>query len=112
NVTKTIDPARIKWRATLTQADDGLPTTKNADCSDCDKQANPKEDGYVGAFEGARYFHCGCYRPAFNCRMRVLGQSFCGVCQQVMGDVLQPFLPPPPATAALPSGTNVQPATG
>ena len=108
NVTATTDPDRIKWRASLTQVEDGLPTTKNADCSDCDKQANPKDDGYVGAYEGARYFHCGCYRPAFDCRMRTLGTPVCGVCQQVITDALQPFLPAAPAAVA--AGT-AQPAT-
>ena len=112
NVTATTDPDRIKWRASLTQVEDGLPTTKNADCSDCDKQANPKDDGYVGAYEGARYFHCGCYRPAFDCRMRTLGTPFCGVCQQVITDALQPFLPEAPATAALSGRADAQPATG
>jgi hypothetical protein len=98
NVTANAVPAAIKWKAVLTNAADGLPTTQNADCSDCDKQPNPKAADHVGAFEGARYFHCGCYRPSFNCRMRELGQPFCGVCQQVIADTLQPFLPSPGST--------------
>jgi hypothetical protein len=93
NVTANIDPDTIKWKSVLTNAADGLPTTKNANCSDCDTQANPKPDGYVGAYEGARYFHCGCYRPSFICRMRALDNPFCGVCQKVIEDTLQPFLP-------------------
>jgi hypothetical protein len=112
NVTATTDPARIKWRAVLTAAADGLPTTRNANCADCDTQPNPREDGYVGAYEGARYFHCGCYRPAFNCRMRVLGQPFCGVCQQVIAHALQPYLPEAPAAVALGAGATAQPPTG
>jgi hypothetical protein len=97
NVTAEPDPARIKWRSVLTNPADGLPTTQNADCSDCDMQGNPKSADYVGAYDGARYFHCGCYRPSFNCRMRMLGNPFCGVCQQFIAESLQPFLPPPTA---------------
>ncbi len=93
NVTANADPATIKWASVLTAASDGLPTTRNADCSNCDTQANPQAADYVGAYEGARYFHCGCFRPSFNCRMRALGNPFCGVCQQVIADTLQPFLP-------------------
>jgi hypothetical protein len=93
NVTANTDVNTIKWKSLLTNAADGLPTTRNADCSDCDGQANPQADDYVGAYEGARYFHCGCYRPSFNCRMRELGNAFCGVCQGVISDALQPFLP-------------------
>jgi len=93
NVTANTDPTTIKWKATLTNAADGLPTTTNANCSDCDTQANPKSANYVGAYDGARYFHCGCYRPSFTCRMRALNNPFCGVCQTVISDTLQPFLP-------------------
>jgi hypothetical protein len=40
-----------------------------------------------------RYFHCGCFRASFTCRMRALNNPFCGVCQKVISDTLQPFLP-------------------
>jgi hypothetical protein len=93
NVTANPDPATIKWRAQLTAPADGLPTTANANCGDCDRQPDPKTGGYVGAYEGARYFHCGWYRPAFNCRMRALGNPFCGVCQAVIAEAMQPFAP-------------------
>jgi hypothetical protein len=93
NVTNNTDVSTIKWKSVLTNVTDGLPTTKNGDCSDCDHQANPQSDDYVGAYEGARYFHCGCYRPSFNCRMRELNYAFCGVCQNAISDTLQPFLP-------------------
>jgi hypothetical protein len=45
----------------------------------------------VGAFEGARYFHCGIYRPEFNCKMRVLSLPFCAVCQRRIRQTLTPF---------------------
>jgi IgA Peptidase M64 len=93
NVTANADPNTIKWKGLLTNAADGLPTTNNANCADCDTQVNPKAADYVGAYDGARYFHCGCYRPSFTCRMRALNNPFCAVCQKVISDTLQPFLP-------------------
>jgi hypothetical protein len=93
NVTINTDVSTIKWKSVLTNVADGLPTTSNANCSDCDRQANPQSDDYVGAYEGARYFHCGCYRSSFNCRMRQLNNAFCGVCQKAILDTLQPFVP-------------------
>jgi hypothetical protein len=36
----------------------------------------------VGAFEGARYFSTGIYRPWYNCLMRTLGVDFGPVCQE------------------------------
>jgi hypothetical protein len=93
NVTTNTDKNTIKWKAQLTSAADALPTTQNADCTKQDTQANPKADDYVGAYEGADYFHCGCYRPSYNCRMRALGNPFCAVCQAVIRATLQPFLP-------------------
>jgi len=44
-------------------------------------------------FEGADYFHCGVYRPEFDCRMRNINRPFCAVCQQVIVKKLTPFLP-------------------
>jgi hypothetical protein len=49
--------------------------------------------GTVGLFEGADYYHCGVYRPEFDCRMRNTAKPFCGVCQQVIVKKLTPFLP-------------------
>jgi hypothetical protein len=93
NVTVNTDRATIKWR-NLIQGTTPLPTTANANCAVCDPQASPVAAGTIGAFEGTRYYHCGCYRPAFNCRMRALNNPFCGVCQQVIVSRLTPFLPP------------------
>jgi len=47
----------------------------------------------VGAYEGARYMHCGCYRPSYDCRMRTLGQPYCGACQKAIRNALAPYLP-------------------
>ena len=85
NVTLNTNRNTIKWKSALTSPADALPTTVNANCAQCDTQANPKPAGYVGAYTGARYYHCGCYRPAYDCRMRTLGQPFCAVCQGSSG---------------------------
>ncbi len=103
NVTTNTNKNTIKWQATLTNFADALPTTQNADCTKCDPQPNPKAANYVGAYEGADYFHCGCYRPSFNCRMRALGNPFCGVCQKVISDTLAPFKPAESITLTTPS---------
>jgi hypothetical protein len=90
NVTANIDA--LKWSHLIT---DGipLPTTKNLNCDDCDDQPNPLPDESVGAYEGARYFRCGIFRPQYACRMRSLGAPFCAVCQETISRVLTPFLP-------------------
>ena len=81
NVTIETDRAKIKWRH-LIDAGTAVPTTRNADCSKCDPQANPVAVGTIGLFEGAHYAHCGAFRPAFDCRMRTIGQPYCKVCQE------------------------------
>jgi hypothetical protein len=93
NVTRNTNRTTIKWKGVLTSAADLLPTTANANCGQCDPQPNPRQPDYLGAYEGARYMHCGCYRPSYNCRMRVLGEPFCGACQKAIRDALAPYLP-------------------
>ncbi len=93
NVTNNLDRATIKWAGLIDPAT-ALPTTANADCSDCDPQGNPVPAATVGAFEGAQYFHCGLYRPQFDCKMRALGFPFCAVCQGVIRKALSPFILP------------------
>ncbi len=94
NVTLDANRATIKWRS-LIDAATPVPTTSNPNCVQCDPQPSPVPTGTVGAFEGAHYHHCGAFRPAFDCRMRALGQPFCPVCQQRIRETLAPFLPPP-----------------
>jgi hypothetical protein len=93
NVTRNVMRPTLKWASSLTSQTDALPTTHNALCSQCDPQPNPREADYVGLYEGARYMHCGVYRPSFDCRMRRLGKPFCAVCQRTIRDALAPFLP-------------------
>lgn len=80
NVTTNSDRATLKWRHLVDTATP-IPTTENADCSQCDTQSEPAPAGRVGLFEGAHYHHCGAYRPVFDCKMRTLTQPFCPVCQ-------------------------------
>ena len=77
----------------LSSTVDALPTSANADCGQCDPQPNPHAPDHVGAYKGARYMHCGCYRPSYDCRMRTLGEPFCAVCRKAIRDALAPFLP-------------------
>jgi len=93
NVTRNTNRATLKWRSVLSSPVDALPTTANANCAQCDPQPNPRSADYVGAYEGARYMHCGCYRPSYDCRMRTLGQPFCGACQKAIRAALAPYLP-------------------
>lgn len=92
NVTNS-PTAAGKW-ADLILPDIPLPTTSNSDCSQCDDQPDPFHgQAVIGTFEGAKYFHCGLYRPTFNCKMRKLGAPFCAVCRRVITEYLLPFNP-------------------
>jgi hypothetical protein len=105
NVTTVTDRAAIKW-VSLVAATTALPTTSNANCAQCDTQASPVPAGTVGAFEGSRYFHCGIYRPEYNCRMRVLGNPFCHVCAGVISAKITPYMPTAPVI------TGISPTSG
>ena len=90
NVTTDGNRATNKWRD-LVAASTPMPTSANADCTVCDPQPAPVAAGTVGAFEGARYFHCGAYRPEFDCMMRNLA-PFCAVCRRQISQKLSPYL--------------------
>jgi len=90
NVTLNTDPATLKWRH-LVAASTPVPTTRNADCTQCDPQTSPVPVGAVGLFEGAHYYHCEAFRPEFNCKMRALGRPFCAVCRERIWTVLAPY---------------------
>lgn len=92
NVTIDSNRATIKW-GDLILASTPMPTTTNANCAQCDPQGNPFAAETVGAYEGAHYYHCGAFRPQFNCRMRALGHPFCAVCRRRINQVLSPHLP-------------------
>jgi hypothetical protein len=102
NVTKNTDRTTMKWKD-LVLAATPMPTTSNADCSQCDPQPNPVGADVVGTFEGGRYFHCQMYRPQFDCMMRNLTE-FCAVCRQRIRETLTPFLGACYAPTFAPSG--------
>jgi hypothetical protein len=69
NVTAATTLGTLKWAGHVDPATQ-VPTTQNTDCGRCDDQPSPVAPGTVGLFEGAGYFHCGLYRPEFDCRRR------------------------------------------
>lgn len=92
NVTVNTSRKTIKW-AKLIAVATPVPTMSNPNCATCDGRASTVPAGTVGAFEGAHYYHCGAFRPEYNCRMRELGQPFCAVCANVIQQVLARFRP-------------------
>lgn len=93
NVTINTDRNTNKWRHLILPTTP-MPTTSNANCTQCDLQPSPVPQGTVGTFEGAQYFHCGKFRPEFSCKMRALGPPFCAVCREVIHNTFSPFLIP------------------
>lgn len=94
NVTIETVKKNVKWND-LIETGTPVPTTTNADCSQCDPQGSSYPDATVGTFEGAHYYHCDCYRPQFNCMMRNLAPYFCAVCRRVVENDLGAYLPAP-----------------
>ena len=92
NVTLDGDRASTKWRWAIDAAT-AVPTMANPDCAHEDLRPSPVPTGTVGLFEGADTYHCGAYRPEFDCYMRTLGTPFCRVCRQVITDVVGPLQP-------------------
>jgi hypothetical protein len=91
NVTTNTNRATIKWSALVDAVN--VPTTVNPDPTKCDTQADP-EPGKVGAYDGARFFRSGIYRPQFACKMRYQeSPGFCVVCKKVIADHLAAYMP-------------------
>jgi hypothetical protein len=92
NVTIQATNNLVKWRD-LFYLGIAIPTTVNANCAQCDSQPDPfPGQARVGLYEGADYYHCGAYRPAFRCMMRDYA-PFCPVCAARIAQVLQPYQP-------------------
>src|SRR5436305_1316730 len=102
DITANADKSTIKWKSLIAGAT-AVPTQSNPDCSQEDMSPSPVPDGTVGAFEGAGYYHCGLFRPEYNCRMRQLAAPFCAVCEKTIRDTLQPFMAPVTVTLVTPS---------
>ena len=110
NVTINVDRQTLKWNWAVSAAT-ALPTMSNPDCASVDSRPSSVATGTVGLFEGAHYYHCGAYRPEYDCKMRTLSVPFCRVCQQVIASsIAAPVVstvpigsidtPPPSATVA------------
>lgn len=102
NITKNTDKTTIKWKD-LIAGPTAVPTQSNPDCTQEDPNPSPVAAGTVGAFEGAGYFHCGLFRPEFDCEMRALAKPFCAVCRKRILDTLEPFMMPVSVTLVTPA---------
>lgn len=71
NVSGTAERALIKWKKQISAATP-LPTLAD------------EPEGVIGAFEGAKYYTTGIFRPAIDCKMRTPGKPFCPVCVDVL----------------------------
>jgi hypothetical protein len=90
NVTTNTDRNTLKWSWAVA-ATTGIPTMSNPDCSQPDGRPSSVPTGTVGLFEGADYFHCGAYRPEYDCKMNHLGVPFCHVCSSVIWNRIAPL---------------------
>lgn len=96
NVSTDGNPATCKWSAMVT-AGPANPTRANPNCGATDPGPSPVPTGTVGTFEGAKYSHCGCYRPVWNCMMRDTGAVFCPVCTDTIVGVMSTYNQPAPS---------------
>ncbi|MBC7558481.1 MAG: hypothetical protein H7270_03845 [Dermatophilaceae bacterium] len=90
NVTINSARATLKWGWAVASTT-AIPTMSNPDCSTVDSRPSPVPAGTVGLFEGAHYYHCGAYRPEYDCKMRNLSVPFCHVCRQVIWNRIEPL---------------------
>lgn len=90
NTTINTDRNTLKWRWAVA-ASTAIPTMTNPNCAQVDTRPSPVPAGTVGLFEGADYYHCGAYRPEYDCKMRNLGVPYCRICTQVIWASLAPL---------------------
>jgi len=90
NVTTNTDRNTLKWRWAVSPTT-AIPTMSNPNCSQVDNRPNPVPADTVGLFEGAHYYHCGGFRPQYDCKMRNLGVPFCRICRQVIWNRISPL---------------------
>jgi hypothetical protein len=94
NVTTNTNADTLKWKYLLTPGAP-VPTMLNPDCSQCDSRANVLlDDTAIGLYEGAKYYHCGRFRPAYTCKMRSSSEQFCRVCIEGIALTLADFITP------------------
>ena len=90
NVTVNSNRASLKWNWAVAAAT-AVPTMSNPNCASVDNRASSVPDGTIGLFEGAHYYHCGAFRPEYNCKMRNLSVPFCRICRQVIWNRIGPL---------------------
>ena len=90
NVTTNSDRNTLKWRWAVAPTT-AIPTMSNPNCSQVDSRPSPVPAGTVGLFEGAHYYHCGAFRPEYDCKMRALSVPFCRICRQVIWNRIGPL---------------------
>ena len=90
NVTINTNRNTLKWRWAVAAAT-AVPTMTNSNCAQVDTRPSTVPAGTVGLFEGAHYYHCGAYRPEYNCKMQTLGVPFCRICRQVIWNRISPL---------------------
>jgi hypothetical protein len=90
NVTTNSNSNTLKWRWAVAGGT-AIPTMSNPDCTHVDSRPSPVPTGTVGLFEGAHYYHCGAFRPEYDCKMRNLGVPFCRICRQVIWNRIGPL---------------------
>ncbi|MDB4584155.1 M64 family metallo-endopeptidase, partial [Draconibacterium sp.] len=104
NVTANSGISGLKWAHLVDTLTTPIPTMENPDCTTCDGRANVLgDDSIIGLYEGAKYYHCGRYRPAYDCKMRnttSAGNPFCRVCAEAVHDLVRPFFGSDPELAA------------
>lgn len=100
NITAVGTLGGLKW-ASIVLPTTPVPTMTNPDCTQCDLRANVRpDDTEIGLFEGAGYYHCGYYRPAYTCKMRDSSEHYCRVCAAAVIDKLDTFFGATPGLAA------------
>lgn len=90
NVSAVGDPVQVKWRA-MVNAPVGSPTRGNPTCAAADPGPSGLPADVVGTFEGAKYSHCGAFRPSWDCMMRTTSAQFCPVCVDTIVGVMRRF---------------------
>jgi IgA Peptidase M64 len=90
NVTRDTDRDTNKWGA-LIAASTPMPSQRDPNCAAPLPETPPR--GAVGTYEGAIFSDCNVYRPLDRCKMKTLVDDFCPVCEGVIRETLQQFLP-------------------
>jgi IgA Peptidase M64 len=90
NVTRDTDRDTNKWGA-LIAASTPMPSQRDPKCAAPLLEMPPR--GAVGTYEVAIFSDCNVYRPLDRCKMRTLTNDFCPVCEGVIRETLQQFLP-------------------